>query len=128
VSSAAWFVAIAAFGGFAYWLWRAWRKWLERSQASSARLEEFVASAKGGAAPAPQAVPPVAPAAAPVATPMPAPAQKLLFEAASKAAEAGEAALSIQLYARLLSRYPDTALAPMARAAVEVQKKNLVKS
>ena len=32
--------------------------------------------------------------------------QKLLFEAAAKAGEAGEPVLSIQLYARLLARYP----------------------
>jgi outer membrane protein assembly factor BamD (BamD/ComL family) len=55
------------------------------------------------------------------------PQQKLLLEAASKAGEAGEAALSIQLYARLIARYPQTAFAPQARAAVEAQKKKLAK-
>jgi hypothetical protein len=49
----------------------------------------------------------------------------MLLEAAAKAAEAGEPALSIQLYARLLSRFPQTVLATQARAAVEAQKKKL---
>jgi hypothetical protein len=52
--------------------------------------------------------------------------QKLLYDAASKAGEAGEAVLSIQLYARLLARYPDSQLGMQARAAVEAQKKKLV--
>ena len=54
--------------------------------------------------------------------------QKLLFEAAAKAGEAGEPVLSIQLYARLLARYPDSALGAQARAAVEAQKKKLASS
>ena len=53
--------------------------------------------------------------------------QKLLLDAAGKAAEANEPALSIQLYARLLARYPDTQHAAAARAAVEVQKKKFSK-
>jgi outer membrane protein assembly factor BamD (BamD/ComL family) len=55
------------------------------------------------------------------------PQQKLLFEAAAKAAEADEPVLSIQLYARLLARYPDSGFARQVRAAVEVQKKRLAK-
>jgi hypothetical protein len=51
--------------------------------------------------------------------------QRLLLEAASKAGEAGEPALSIQLYAKLLARYPQTSFAEQARAAVEAQKKKL---
>ena len=54
--------------------------------------------------------------------------QRLLFDAAAKAGEAGEPVLSIQLYARLLARYPDSAFASQARAAVEAQKKNLAKA
>jgi hypothetical protein len=53
--------------------------------------------------------------------------QRLLLEAAAKAGEAGEPVLSIQLYARLLARYPDSAFAAQAREAVEAQKKNLPK-
>jgi hypothetical protein len=54
--------------------------------------------------------------------------QRLLFDAAAKAGEAGEPVLSIQLYARLLARYPDSTFASQARAAVEMQKKNLTKA
>jgi hypothetical protein len=54
--------------------------------------------------------------------------QRLLFDAAAKAGEAGEPVLSIQLYARLLARYPDSTFASQARAAVEAQKKNLTKA
>jgi len=54
--------------------------------------------------------------------------QRLLFDAAVKAGEAGEPVLSIQLYARLLARYPDSAFSSQARAAVELQKKNLTKA
>ena len=45
--------------------------------------------------------------------------------AAPEAGEAGEPVLSIQLYARLLARYPDSALGEEARAAVEAQKKKI---
>ena len=51
--------------------------------------------------------------------------QKLLFEAADKAGEAGEPALAIQLYARLLARYPTTTLADPARDAMEARQKKL---
>jgi hypothetical protein len=53
--------------------------------------------------------------------------QKLLFEAAVKAAEAGEPALSIQLYARLIARFPQSALVEQARGAVQAQKQQLAK-
>ena len=45
----------------------------------------------------------------------------------AKAGEAGEPVLSIQLYARLLARYPESAFAAQARAAVEAQKQKLAK-
>jgi len=51
--------------------------------------------------------------------------QRLLLEAAAKAGEAGEPALSIQLYAKLLARYPQCSFADQARAAVTAQKKKL---
>jgi hypothetical protein len=51
--------------------------------------------------------------------------EKPLFEAAAKAGEAGEAVLSLQLYARLIARYPESTLAARARDAVEAQKKRL---
>jgi hypothetical protein len=51
--------------------------------------------------------------------------QRLLLEAGAKAGEAGEPALSIQLYAKLLTRYPNCTFAQQARAALETQKKKL---
>ncbi len=51
--------------------------------------------------------------------------ERLLFDAAAKAGEAGEAILSIQLYARLIARYPQSTLVPQARTAVEVHKRAL---
>ena len=76
---------------------------------------------------------PVTPSAAP-APPPPAPdsqalaQQRLLLDAAAKAGEAGEVVLSIQLYAKLLSRYPQTLFAAQARAAVAEHKKKLAKA
>jgi hypothetical protein len=110
-------VAIIAFGG-----WLARKRWVERSRAAAARETKFLAQ-----------LAPVPPAAAPAMAAPPRqdtatlPQQKLLFEAAAKAAEAGEAVLSIQLYARLLARYPDSAFAAQVRAAVQVQKEKLAK-
>jgi len=111
-------VALAAMAVVAYALWK-WRKRMrEREQAAQERMMAFMAQAR----PAPS----TAPAAA--AAPDPSlPQQKLLLDAATKAGEAGEPALSIQLYARLLARYPQTAFAEQARAAVQMQKLKLAK-
>jgi len=107
-------------------VWYVLRKFKERQLAEEARMASFLAATAGKTrlvealpAPAPEAV---APAGNDLAQ------QKLLFEAAHKAGEADEAALAIQLYARLLVRYPASAFAPQARAAVEAQKKKLVKA
>ena len=119
----AWLLLLVTLGaaGYTFWKWR--MRWHERKRAAEARFTDFIA----GARPAP-------PAAAEAPRPEPArPAaidsgqQKLLFEAAAKAGEAGEPALSIQLYARLLARYPDSAFGAQARAAVEMQKQRLAK-
>jgi hypothetical protein len=108
-------VVVAA--GYAFVRWR--RRWAERQKAAEERFVTFIAQAKP-AAPAPIAT------AALVAQPDP--HERLLLEAAGKAGEAGEAALSIQLYAKLLSRYPQTRFAAQARASVDEQKKKLAKA
>jgi hypothetical protein len=107
------FLLFAAAAGLAFWMWTGYRRWAERSRASDARF----ASAMTQAMPSPKPLPAQDPAGMAQ--------QKLLYEAASKAGEAGEAVLSIQLYARLLARYPDSTLGTQARAAVEAQKKRL---
>ena len=120
-------------------VWLIRRRAEERERAEAARATAFVS----GLGSAPKSVD-GAPAKTPVGTlagipapvmPAPAPAptsdialQKMLFEAAHKAGEAGEPALAIQLYARLLSRFPATGFAEPARAAATALKKKLVKS
>jgi hypothetical protein len=114
----AWLLLVGTVGAAAYtfWKWRA--RWVERKRASEERFASLIAQAR----PAP---PP------PVEKPRAAAAdngvQKLLLEAAAKAGEAGEPVISIQLYARLLARYPDSAFGAQARAAVEAQKQKLAK-
>jgi hypothetical protein len=116
-----WFMLIAAAAGVGWALAR-WRKqWVARQQAAEARLASFIAQA---APPVPTALPAAAPAVPPAAPPA-APQERLLLDAATKAGEAGEPALAIQLYAKLISRYPRTQFAAQARAAVETQKKKL---
>ena len=110
-----WVLVLAIAAGVGYWLLHLRRRGAERERASEERFASFMA----------QALPQVN--GAPKKDPGALPQQKLLLEAASKAGEAGEAALSIQLYARLLARYPDTSFAGQARAAVEAQKKKLAK-
>ena len=129
-----WFIGLAAVAGVVYGLWRAKARWEERTRASEERFASFMAQALPGGAAATRATP-AAPgiAPAPVVPPMIAEAkatqdvaiQRLLLEAAAKAGEAGEPALSIQLYAKLLARYPSCSFAQQARAAVETQKKKL---
>ena len=127
------FVIALAAGGL---IWYSAKRWKEREAGEEERMAAFLAAARGNSNPAP-------PGAAPAAAPVPAPAapsaaaaapadglaqQKLLFEAAHKAGEAGEPALAIQLYARLLARYPATSFADQARARVEAEKKKLAKA
>ena len=105
-------------------VWYIRRKAEERRFAEEARVAAFVSSL--GAT-----VPPSAPKPAPAQPPQSLSGdialQKLLFESAHKAGEAGEPALAIQLYSRLLARYPATAFAGPARDAVEAQKKKLLR-
>ena len=115
-----WLLLLAAISaaGFTFWKWR--ERWIERKRAREERFATLIAQAK------PASAAPAAPAA-----PVPdasLPQQKLLLEAAAKAGEAGEPALSIQLYARLLARYPDSAFGAQARVAVEAQKQKLARA
>jgi len=119
-----WLVLLAIAGGFGYWFWRLRQRWQERSRAAEERFASLMAQARPSA---PAAVPAAMPAAMPAVPPADLSQQKLLLEAAAKAGEAGEAVLSIQLYARLLARYPQTSFAGQARAAVEAQKQKLAK-
>jgi HAMP domain-containing protein len=104
-----WLLVFAALGVLGYAI-RNWRnRWLERQRAAEERFAALMAEAKP-------------PADSSLAQ------QRLLLEAAARAAEAGEPALSIQLYARLLARYPQTGFAAQARAAVDAQKQKLAKA
>ena len=118
----AWLIVIGALAGIGYYLWRMRRGWLERQRNAEQRLTEMMVSARPPSAAVPATPASVAPAPTPSVDSTGLATQKLLFDAAG---EAGEPALSIQLYARLLSRYPDSAFATQVRAAVEVQKKKL---
>jgi len=109
--------------GFGYAFWLLMRKHAERKQAAEERLAAFMAQMRS-AAPKVEAAPKAEAAPAPVPD---LGVQKLLFEAAFKAAEAGEPALSIQLYARLIARYPGGAFVAQARSAAEKEKAKLAR-
>ena len=125
-----WVIVFAVLGGLGYWVWLASKRYAERKQAAEERFSAFMAQTMKPPAPRTDAapVPAAAPAAAPgKAAPAELAAQKLLFEAAVKAAEAGEPALAIQLYARLIARFPAGAFVAQARAAVDAQKAKLAR-
>jgi len=137
MKSAFWLLLLA-FAALAVWLIRdSLRKWEARKRAGEERLAKFLAATTTAAAKPAPAVPLTAPLPAPLpaarAETVPAASgglaqQKLLYDAAHKAGEAGEPALAIQLYGRLLARYPATAFADQARAAVQVLKRKLAKT
>ena len=108
-------------------VWYTLRKAAQRKLAEEARMASFLAATakKTGPADALPAVAPVSAVAAPAGAGLA--QQRLLFEAAHKAGEAGEPALAIQLYARLLARFPATSFAEPARAAVAALKNKLRK-
>ncbi len=127
-----WLGLLGVLAGFGYAFWLVARKHAERKQAAEERLAAFMAQMRPAASQLDAAL---APAATPAPNATPAPAQpphlgmqKLLFEAAFKAGEAGEPALSIQLYARLIARYPEGAFVAQARAAVEKEKARLARA
>jgi len=129
-----WLALLCIVAGFGYAFWLVLRKHAERKQAAEERLTAFMAQMHP-AAPKPEAAVAPAPEAAPAPKAEAAPApvstlgmQKMLFEAAFKAGEAGEPALSIQLYARLIARYPDGTFVAQARAAADREKAKLARS
>ena len=111
-----WLFVSAVAAGLAYWFWNWRRRPKALVEASEARAATFMAQAMVAAKP-----PPTADAQALAR-------QRLLLEAAAKAGEAGEPVLSIQLYARLLAKYPESSFAAQAKAAVETQKKDIAKA
>jgi hypothetical protein len=108
------FLLAAAFAGLSVWLWIGLRRWSQSQRGAEERSANVMVQAMSSAK------------AAPGNDAVGLAQQKLLYEAASKAGEAGEAVLSIQLYARLVVRYPNSTFGAQARAAVEAQKKKLV--
>ena len=111
VKTVLWLLGLAALGLLAYALWRWRERWREHRRSSEARMAELLAQAR---APAPRD-PTLA-------------QQKLLFEAAAKTGDAGEPALSIELYGRLLARFPQSPFTEQARSAIEAQKQKLAKA
>jgi hypothetical protein len=107
-----WLLAIGSIVAVAWGWLRLRRRTEERRHAEAARAASFLAQA-------------VARPAAATAGTAPAPEERLLLDAAAKAGEAGEPALAIQLYARLIARFPQSGLAAQAKLAAEAQKKKL---
>ena len=121
-----WLAVIGSVALIAFILRYVMRKISDRERESDARAAEFMAKMAAAKLPAaPPLLAPAPPAAASVPHPDMLETQKLLFEAARKAGDAGEPAIAIQLYARLLSRFPESGLANEARAAAEAQKKGI---
>ncbi len=130
--SLAWFIVLGTIGGIVWYLTRLRRQFAERQEAAEARMVNLIAQARPATPPALAPAPaPATLAPTPVAEAAPAsaeaPHERLLFDAAHKAGEAGEPVLAIQLYAKLLSRFPKTIFTARARRAVEEQKKKLAK-
>src|SRR3954468_7060125 len=119
-----WLALLGIVAGFGYAFWLVMRKHAERKRAAEERLAAFIAQTVKPAAPKLSAVPASVPTARAVVDLVP---QKLLLEAASKAGEAGEPTLSLQLYARLIARYPDGPFSAQALAAVEALKSKLAR-
>jgi len=112
-----WLVVIGALAGIVYGFARLRTRWAERRKEREARFESFIAQAR------PEAPPPVS-----SFPPPPAADEQLLLDAASKAGQAGEPALSLQLYGRLLERYPQSRFAPQAQAGFAEQQKRLART
>jgi len=114
-----WIILLAAIAALVYTLRLIWRSIDDRRRASEERAASLLA----------QVAPPAPPAReAPIPQTRVDAQERLLLEAAGKAAQAGEPALAIQLYARLLARYPDSSYGAQARSAVEEQKRKLAQA
>ncbi len=107
----AWLLALAFAAALGGWLRHARRQASERRRAEEARIASFMAAAVARPSAAGNAADEIQ--------------QRLLFDAGAKAGEANEPALAIQLYARLIARYPQCMLAAQARTAVETNKRRL---
>jgi len=112
-----WIILLAAIATLVYTVRLILRRIEARRRASEERAASLLAQVAPGTA-----VPPKEP---PLAQRRVDAQERLLWEAATKAGEAGEPALAIQLYARLLDRYPETGFAAQARSAVEALKRKL---
>jgi hypothetical protein len=129
-----WVLLLAFALAAGWWIRQSLRRWEARKRAEEERFANFMAETAAIAKPKTATLVPVpvtAIAAPAAALPQAADGlaqQKMLFEAAHKAGEAGEPALAIQLYGRLLARYPATAFAEQARAGAAAMKKKLVKA
>jgi hypothetical protein len=122
MSAIAWFVILGSIGGIAFFTWRAVSAWQERKRSEEDRFAAFMGNVR-----------PEKPAEVVQTVSTPAPpntltTEKLLFDAAAKAGEAGEPGLAIQLYGRLLGRFPASGLAEQARAAIEKQTSKVGKA
>ncbi len=129
-----WVLLLAVALAAGWWIRHGLRQWAARKRAEEVRFASFMAETAAAAKPQ-AATLESAPAAATAVPAVPVlqaadglAQQKMLFEAAHKAGEAGEPALAIQLYGRLLARYPATAFADQARAGATAMKKKLVKA
>jgi hypothetical protein len=114
------FALLCVLGGTAWYLRQ---RLAQRRRAEEARLAAFVSQVLP-AAPAVTAIAAAAPGAGAGELTM----QKRLFEAARKTAEAGEPALAIQLYERLLARYPASGLADPSRVAITELRRAVAKA
>jgi hypothetical protein len=122
-----WLVLFAIALAFGWLIRHNLSKWQARQRAEEERFASFMSSTAGAPAPTAPGAPAVPAAASAAPAGIGLSQQRLLFDAAHKAGEAGEPALAIQLYARLLARYPETAFAQPARDAVEALRKKLPK-
>jgi TolA-binding protein len=122
MTTVVWLVIAGCVGGIAYLAWRALDKARERERTEEARFAAFIQAGKPTTAPV---APPPALASAPPAASNP--QEKALFEAANKATEAGEPQLALQLYQRLVERFPAGEFAPGARMAIDLHRSRRAK-